>query len=178
MDILISNLLSKSIFDSGKWSNWKYANTCNCVFSVWPLFYFKKSKMDFPLYFQKVMLLWQGLIVEIDYGFFWVFGPYFIGKSLGTFKILIFWLWSFISHPYLYRSQWDFCILEYGLFLILSLVTHHKYPKDPWIAPYQKVNHLMPYHKTWIKLISKKLMPYDTVWDWMQMWRTQRHKKV
>ena len=29
--------------------------------------YFKKSKMDFPLYFQKVMLLWQGSIVEIDY---------------------------------------------------------------------------------------------------------------
>ena len=57
--------------------------------------------MDFPLYFQKVMLLWQGSIVEIDYGFFRVFCPYFIGKSLGTFKILIFGLWSFISHPYL-----------------------------------------------------------------------------
>ena len=27
MDILISNLLSKSIFAFGKWSNWKYANT-------------------------------------------------------------------------------------------------------------------------------------------------------
>ena len=50
--------------------------------------------MDFPLYFQKVMLLWQGSIVEIDYGFLRVFGPYFIGKSLGTFKILIFGLWS------------------------------------------------------------------------------------
>ena len=63
--------------------------------------YLKKSpKMDFPLYFQKVMLLWQGSIVEIDYGFFRVFGPYFIGKSLGTFKILIFGLWSFIPHPY------------------------------------------------------------------------------
>ena len=36
------------------------------------------------------MLLWQGSIVEIDYGFFKVFGPYFIGKSLGTLKILIF----------------------------------------------------------------------------------------
>ena len=41
------------------------------------------------------MLLWQGSIVEIDYGFFGVFGPYFIGKSLGTFIILIFRLWSF-----------------------------------------------------------------------------------
>ena len=57
--------------------------------------------MDFPLYFQKVMLLWQGSIVEIDYGFFRVFGPYFIRKSLGTFKILIFGFLSFISHPYL-----------------------------------------------------------------------------
>ena len=42
--------------------------------------------MDFPLYFQKVMLLWQGSIVEIDYGFFRIFGQYFIGKSLRTFK--------------------------------------------------------------------------------------------
>ena len=56
--------------------------------------------MDFPLYFQKVMLLWQRSIVEIDYGIFRVFGLYFIGKSLGTFKILIFGLWSFIPHPY------------------------------------------------------------------------------
>ena len=32
MDILISNLLSKSIFDFGKWSNWKYAYTRIRVF--------------------------------------------------------------------------------------------------------------------------------------------------
>ena len=57
--------------------------------------------MDFPLYFQKLMLLWQRSVVEIDYGFFRVFGTYFIGKSLGTFKILIFGVWSFISHPYM-----------------------------------------------------------------------------
>ena len=56
--------------------------------------------MDFPLYFQKVMLLWQRLIVEVDYGFFRVFGPYFIAKSLATFRILIFGLWSFIPPPY------------------------------------------------------------------------------
>ena len=37
MDILISNLLLESIFDFGKWSNWKDANTCICVLSVWPL---------------------------------------------------------------------------------------------------------------------------------------------
>ena len=46
--------------------------------------------------FKKVMLLWQGSIVEIDYGLFRVFGQYFIGKSLSTLKILIFGLWSFI----------------------------------------------------------------------------------
>ena len=45
------------------------------------------------------MLLWQGSIVEIDYGFSRGFGPYFIEKSLGTFKILIFGLWSFIPTP-------------------------------------------------------------------------------
>ena len=37
MDILISNLLSESILDFGKWPNWKYTNTHICVFSVWPL---------------------------------------------------------------------------------------------------------------------------------------------
>ena len=34
MDILISNLLSESIFHFGKWSNGKYTNTHICVFSV------------------------------------------------------------------------------------------------------------------------------------------------
>ena len=129
MDIIIQNLLSKSIFDLRKWSNWKYANTRICVFLVWPLpkvkkliwkqiwnenvhisiliffeafrsVFLKVIKMDFQWYFKKVMLLWQGSIVEIDYGFFRVFGPYFIGKTQGTFKILILGLWSFIPHPY------------------------------------------------------------------------------
>ena len=87
MDIFISNLLSKSIFNFGKWSNWKYANTHISVFSVWPLpkvknwfrkqiwnenvhvsiliffgafrqYLKKKSKIGFPLYFQNV--IWRG----------------------------------------------------------------------------------------------------------------------
>ena len=37
MDILISNLLSESILDFGKWLNRKYTNTRFCVFSVWSL---------------------------------------------------------------------------------------------------------------------------------------------
>ena len=37
--------------------------------------------------------------MEIYYGLFIVLVPYFIGKSLGIFKILIFGLWSFIRHP-------------------------------------------------------------------------------
>ena len=41
MDILISNLLSELIFDFGKWSNWKYANTrcivVSGVFGCWML---------------------------------------------------------------------------------------------------------------------------------------------
>ena len=106
MDILILNLLSESIFDFGKWSNWKYGNKRICVFSVWPLpkfenwfwkqiwdknvhisiqiFFgafrsvFKKSqKMDFPLYFQKVMLLWQGSIVSIEVFLKVYFGIFF-----------------------------------------------------------------------------------------------------
>ena len=36
MDILIPNLLYKSIFDFGKWSNGKYMYTRIRVFSVWP----------------------------------------------------------------------------------------------------------------------------------------------
>ena len=34
MDNLISNLLLESIFDFEKWSNWKYAITDICVFSI------------------------------------------------------------------------------------------------------------------------------------------------
>ena len=37
MDLLISKLLSNSILDIGKWSNWNYAQLRICVFSVWPL---------------------------------------------------------------------------------------------------------------------------------------------
>ena len=87
MDILISNMLSESILDIEKWPNGKYANTRICVFSVQPLpevenwfrkqiwnenvlisilnFFLsvsvnisKSQKMDFPLYFQKV--IWPG----------------------------------------------------------------------------------------------------------------------
>ena len=37
IDLLISNLLSISIMDIGKWSNWKYTQIHIRVFSVWPL---------------------------------------------------------------------------------------------------------------------------------------------
>ena len=82
MGILFSNLLLESIFDFGKWSNWKYANVCIWVFSVSPLpkvknsfwkqiwkenanisilnfflksfgQYLKKSKNGFPIVFSK-----------------------------------------------------------------------------------------------------------------------------
>ena len=33
-----------------------------------------------------MMLLWQKSIVEIDHGLYTVFGPHFIGKSLGTLQ--------------------------------------------------------------------------------------------
>ena len=70
------------------------------------------------------MLLWQGSIVEIDYGFFRVFGPYFIGKSLGTFKILIFGLWSFIPHPYLVVKMSAYLFIYiYGTKCVERIVT-------------------------------------------------------
>ena len=46
--------------------------------------------------------------MEIDDGFFRVFGPYFIGKSLGTFKIMIFGLWSLIPTHYQWPSYISF----------------------------------------------------------------------
>ena len=88
MDILISNLLQKSIFDFRKWSNWKYTYSRIREFSVWPLpevenwflkqiwnenvnisiliFFFwafrsvlkKSKKINFPFYFQNV--IWLG----------------------------------------------------------------------------------------------------------------------
>ena len=38
--------------------------------------------------FSKSDVALAGAIVEIDYGFFRIFGPYIIGKSLGTYKFL------------------------------------------------------------------------------------------
>ena len=88
--------------------------------------------MDFPLYFQKVMLLWQRSIVDIAYGFFRVFGPYFMGKSLGTFKILIFGLWSFIPHPYVLAPTLGFSVIPMTVVqdLIRSnrISIHWRYP--------------------------------------------------
>ena len=52
MDLLISKLLSKSILDLGKWSNWKYANKYFCIFSLitsWS-----------PKLISKAVLKWEG----------------------------------------------------------------------------------------------------------------------
>ena len=52
----------------------------------------KSQKSGFPIVFLKSDVALAGSIVEIDYGFFRVFGQYYIGKSLGTFKNFIFGL--------------------------------------------------------------------------------------
>ena len=130
MDVLISNLLSKSILDFGKWSNGKYANMRICVFSVWPLpgvknlfrkpiwnenfnisiqFFLKsfgqyliKSKNGFCIVFKIVISKWPKVCKEIDHGCFRVFGSYFIEKkSHCTTYRLTFELWSIIVRPYL-----------------------------------------------------------------------------
>ena len=95
IDILISNLILESIFDFRKWSNWKYANTSICVFSVCPLpkvknwfwnqiwnenvhifilifygfgLYFKNLKNGFPIVFSKSD---QGSVYFLAEDFFW-----------------------------------------------------------------------------------------------------------
>ena len=79
MDILISNLLKKSILDFGKWSNWNYTYTR--IFKAdlkWecPYFYSKfwswrvsdnilKSKNNgFSIVFSKNDLTWVGFILD------------------------------------------------------------------------------------------------------------------
>ena len=52
MDILISNLLSKSILDFGKWPNRKYANTR--VTDKYYLNFFLTSSASSPLLFERV----------------------------------------------------------------------------------------------------------------------------
>ena len=46
MDIPFSNLLWESIFDFGKWSNWKYANTH--IFLISYFFWFPSSIIHLP----------------------------------------------------------------------------------------------------------------------------------
>ena len=52
MDLLISKLLSKSILDVGKWSNWKYANTYLHIFSL--------TTSGSPKLISKAVLKWEG----------------------------------------------------------------------------------------------------------------------
>ena len=114
MHILISNLLLESIFDFGKWSNWKYANMRIWVFSVWPLSKVKKwyrkqnwnkkvhisilkklsalviilksQKIDFPLYLQILLGQCEGVILEIQYELFRVFSPFYLKNHARVVK--------------------------------------------------------------------------------------------
>ena len=69
MDIIISNLLLESIFDFGKWSNWKYTNTLICVFQF---DHFPKSKIDSESKFEMRMSLFLFKILVLK-----SFGQYF-----------------------------------------------------------------------------------------------------
>ena len=51
-------------------------------------------------------MLWQGSIVEIDYGLFRVFGPYFIGQSLGTYKRGTRYCWAWGKHNF-ETNKWN-----------------------------------------------------------------------
>ena len=62
MDVLISNLLSKSILDFGKGSNWKYANKRIFVFFVLPL-------PEVQNWFQKQ--IWNENVHRFIFNLFW-----------------------------------------------------------------------------------------------------------
>ena len=60
----------------------------------------KRNKMDFPLYFKILILIWPKVFFKIDHWCSWVFGPYCIGKSPCTTCRLTFEFWSIIVRPY------------------------------------------------------------------------------
>ena len=109
-------------------------------------------------YFQKVMLLWQGSIMEIDYGFFRVFGSYFIGKSLGTFKILIFGFWSFISHPSIILQNNEFSLwwTKLNIKNMLHLILYCKIISYMFFQPQlSQTSHTLGQLKFFIKLVRQ-----------------------
>ena len=78
MGFLFSNLLLESIFYFGEWSNRKYTNTRDCIFSVWPLSIVKN-------WFQKQ--IWkQNAHISILIFFVKSFGQY-LRKSKNGFPI-------------------------------------------------------------------------------------------
>ena len=88
MDILYSNLLSESILDFGKWSNWKYTNKRICVFSLGPL---PKVQNWFR---KQIWNLFWSVSVNIKKVKIWIF--HCISKSDLTGVGYIFWQ-NFIS---------------------------------------------------------------------------------
>ena len=66
IDFLISKLLSKSILDFGKWSNWKYANTYLRIFSL--------TTSRSPKLILKAVLKWEGPFsyCKFFFGAFWL----------------------------------------------------------------------------------------------------------
>ena len=96
-----------------------------------------------------VMLLWQGSIVETDYGLGRVFGPYLIGKSLGPFTNLIFGLWSFIRHLYS-RLRLNFIFGTHGQSHWCSTNTDISY--QPWKWNWKVVVWPMGIFGKWLKL--------------------------
>ena len=123
MDIFISNLLSKSIFDFWKWSNWKCANMRISVFSLWPLTkvknwlqkqtwnknvhisvlnflfgcfaqYLKKSKNRFHIVFSKSDVALEGVNCEYR---LWVLQSFWsiFYRKINHWVLLNFWYLDF-----------------------------------------------------------------------------------
>ena len=132
MDHLISNLLSKLIFDNGKWSNWKYANTQSCVFSCLTtsqsqklipkadlrrsIFLFKKILSRVLVNIKKVNQWISNCILKSDVTGVW----YMFWRNKFMKKLL------FITHPFwmsfcaLFIVAW---VLDLTVLLFISFLT-------------------------------------------------------
>ena len=133
MDILIWFLLSESIFDFGKWSHWKYANTRFCVFLVSPLpkvknwfwkhisnenvhisdlkkklerfgQYLKKLKIRFPIVFPKSEIDRVDRNIHIQISTMGSWGSQCIGVLIQGGKNL-----GFLFFPFMPRVYYKWC---------------------------------------------------------------------
>ena len=125
MDNLISNMLSESILDFRKGSNWKYANTRICIFSVWPL-----PKVE--NWFQKQ--IWNENIHIYILNFLKSFGQYF-KKSENGFPIVFFTDQAHSSTYPIHTSPLIGTISNKMTFCDIHAILPYPHSQTPWGPP-------------------------------------------